>query len=169
MSKQIVITRRYDPDGGPPTTEQHISPYGNRYSAGQNFVPALQGEVLPPVRNVPTVADPYAQHLPQQVQQIVRYEVTPESRARSMIMKVHQVTIFLAMLTGAGMFMLTEWSFWLWLLLASAEWLGAFAVLAIIDYKEQPAALSRMTADRYLGMMEREQEVRLNAMYGSDK
>lgn len=169
MSKQVVITKQYHADGSAPTTGYAISPYSNRYNQAGNYVPALQGEVLPPVRSVPTVADPYAEHLPQQVQQVVRYEVTPESRARSMVLKVHQVTIFLAMLTGAGMFVLTEWSFWLWLLLASAEWIFVFIVLAIIDYREQPAALSRMTADRYLGMMEREQAARLNAMYGSDK
>lgn len=41
MSKQIVITRQYDPDGGEPTTGQHISPYNdNRYSTGQNYVAA---------------------------------------------------------------------------------------------------------------------------------
>ncbi len=132
----------------------------------KNYVPALTGEVLPAVRSVPTVADPYAAHLPQQIQQVVHYDVTPESRARAMVTKVHQVTLFLSALTLAGMLMLTEWSFWLWLLLASAEWIFVFIVLAIIDYREQPAALSRMTADRYLGMMEREQEARLNAMYG---
>lgn len=134
-----------------------------------NYTPALQGEVLPPtVRTVPTVTDPYAEHLPQQVTQVVRYDVTPESRARSMVMKVHQVTIFLAILTAAGMYMLSELTFGLWLLLASGEWIAVFIVLAIIDYREQPASLSRMQADRYLGMMEREQRARLRAMYGDD-
>ena len=64
--------------------------------------------------------------------------------------------------------MLTELTFGLWLLLASAEWVAVFIVLAILDYREQPAALSRMTADRYLGMMEREQAAQLRAMYGDD-
>lgn len=161
MSKQ-VMTKRYFDDGRPPETIYTDAP------TRSNFVAPLQGEVLPAVRNVPAVVDPYAGNLPQPVSQVVRYDVTPESRARSMTMKVHQVTIFLAVLTGAAMLMLTEFSFLWWLLLASGEWIAVFIILAIIDYREQPAALSRMTADRYLGMMEREQRARLRAMYGED-
>ena len=160
MSKQVV-TKRYFDDGRPPETIYTDAPRSN-------FVAPLQGEVLPAVRSVPAVADPYAEHLQQPVTQVVRYEVTPESRARSMVMKVHQVTIFLAILTAAGMYMLSELTFGLWLLLASGEWIAVFIVLAIIDYREQPASLSRMQADRYLGMMEREQRARLRAMYGDD-
>ena len=131
-----------------------------------NFVEPWRDE-QPIISRQPTaVADPYAQYLPQTVQQVVRYEVTPESRGRALAMKVHQVTIFLAILTGAAMFMLTEWSFVLWLILASAEWVGVFFFLARMDYREQPQSLARMSTDRYLRMMEKEQAARLRAQYG---
>lgn len=134
-----------------------------------NFVEPWQ-EAQPIERRQPTaVADPYAQYLPQTVQQVVRYEITPETRSRAMVMKVHQVTIFLAILTLAGMVMLSQWSFWLWLVLASIEWIGVFAFLAIMDYREQPQSLARMSTDRYLRMMEREQAARLRAQYGDDE
>ena len=174
-----VLTKKYFDDGRPPESIFVDSEPVRTISRAEqqqtglirrNYTAPLQGEILPPtkVQQIPTVSDPYAEHLPQQVQQVVRYDVTPESRARSMVMKVHQVTILLAILTGAGMYMLTELTFGLWLLLASSEWVAVFIVLAVLDYREQPAALSRMTADRYLGMMEREQAARLRAMYGDD-
>jgi hypothetical protein len=134
-----------------------------------NFVEPWRDDA-PIERRQPTaVADPYAQYLPQTVQQVVRYEVTPESRGRALAIKTHQVTIFLAILTLAGMVMLSQWSFWLWLVIASAEWIGTFVFLAILDYREQPQSLARMTADRYLRMMEREQGARLRAQYGDDE
>jgi hypothetical protein len=71
-----------------------------------NFVPALRSEVLPPVREIPTapvVVDPYAQHSPQIVQQVVKSESDPITRARAMVMKTHLVTVFMAMLTLAVM------------------------------------------------------------------
>lgn len=134
-----------------------------------NFVPALYEEQPIAPRQPQAVADPYAAYLPQSVQQVVRYEITPESRGRAMAMKVHQVTIFLAILTLAAMVMLGEWSFWLWLLLASGEWIGTFVFLAILDYREQPQSTARMTADRYIRMMEKEQAARLRAQYGDNE
>ena len=135
-----------------------------------NFTAPLQGEVLPPavrtVQQVPTVVDPYAANLPQTVQQVVRYDVTPESRARSMVMKVNTVTIALSVLTGAAMLMLSEWSFLAWLALASGEWVAVFIFLAILDYRETPQSLARHTATKYIGLMEKEQAARLRAMYG---
>lgn len=134
-----------------------------------NFVEPWQ-DAQPIARRPPTaVADPYAQYLPQTVQQVVKYEITPESRGRALAIKTHQVTIFLAILTLAGMVMLSQWSFWLWLVLASVEWIGTFIFLAILDYREQPQSLARMTADRYLRMMEQEQAARLRAQYGDDE
>lgn len=133
-----------------------------------NFVEPYR-DAQPIVKMQPTaVVDPYAQYLPQTVQQVVKYEITPESRGRALAMKTHQVTIFLSVLTLAGMVMLSQWSFWLWLVLASIEWIGAFAFLAILDYREQPQSLARMEADRYLRMMEREQAARLKSQYGDD-
>ena len=106
-----ILTKKYFDDGRPPgTIFVDSEPVRTVTRAEQqktglirrNYTAPLQGEILPPakVQQIPTVADPYAEHLPQQVQQVVRYEVTPESRARSMVLKVHQVTIFLALLTG---------------------------------------------------------------------
>lgn len=170
------IRKQYYDDGREPTTDYDTPRTVSReeqISTGmvkRNFTAPLQGEVLPPalrpVQQVPTVVDPYAANLPQTVQQVVRYDVTPESRARSMVMKVHQVTIFLAILTGAAMAMLTEFSFLGWLALASGEWVAVFIFLAILDYRETPQALARHTATKYIGLMEREQAARLRAMYG---
>jgi hypothetical protein len=132
------------------------------------FVPEFRqrAEIVP---QQPTAqVDPYAAHLPQPVQHVTRYDASPTSRAQAMVMKVHQVTIFLAIMTGAGMAVLTEWSFMLWLLFASLEWVAVFVVLAVIDYREQPSSQSRMVADRYIRMMEREQEARLRWQYGDD-
>ncbi len=172
-----VIRKQYHDDGRAPTTDYDDTPRtvsrAEQESMGmvkRNFTAPLQGEVLPPavrtVQQLPTVVDPYAASLPQTVQQVVRYDVTPESRARSMVMKVHQVTIFLAILTGAAMAMMTEFSFLAWLALASGEWVAVFIFLAILDYRETPQALARHTATKYIGLMEREQAARLRAMYG---
>jgi hypothetical protein len=133
----------------------------------ERFVPAVRERAaVAPI--VTELSDPYAAHLPQQVQQISRYESNPESRARSMVMRVNTVTLALAALTLAGMTMLSEWSFFLWLFLASLEWCAVFVVLSVLDYREQPASQSRMVADRYIRMMEREQQARLRAQYGDD-
>lgn len=172
------IRKQYYDDGREPTTDYDDTPRtisrAEQESMGMvkrnNFTTPLQGEVLPPavrpVAQVPTVVDPYAANLPQTVQQVVRYDVTPESRARSMVMKVHQVTIFLAILTASAMVMLAEFSFLAWLALASGEWVAVFVLLAVLDYRETPQALARHTATKYIGLMEKEQAARLRAMYG---
>jgi len=146
----------------------------NRYDQGLNMVkPQPQAEILPPVRNVPAVVDPYAAAMPQTVQNIVRYDATPITRAQAMTMKVHQVTLFLAILTGALMLVLqwypADWTglavFFLWIALASVEWIAVFCMLAILDYKETPAAQNRMQMKAYINMMQTEQYHRLRAMY----
>jgi hypothetical protein len=129
----------------------------------KNYV-ALEGEVLPPVRHVPQVIDPYAPSMPA-VQQVVSYEATPLTRAQAMTMKVHQVTIALAILTACALYKFSEFYLFTWLLLASLEWVGVFIILAIIDYRETPAAQSRMQWHDYAYMMHREQAHRLRAMY----
>jgi hypothetical protein len=133
---------------------------------GPRYVPA-HAEVLPPVQAVPSVSDPYAPYTPQ-VQQIIQVDVTPVSRARAMVMKVNMVTLALALFTLAAMIVLDSFFFFLWLMLASLEWVGTFIILAIIDYRETPAAQARMHLTRYLDMMEREQIARLRAMYGKE-
>ena len=146
----------------------------NRYDQGLNMVqPEPKAEILPPVRNVPQVVDPYAAAMPQTVQNIVRYDANPITRAKAMTMKVHQVTIFLAVLTGALMYALQwyplTWGylaiFTMWLALASIEWIAVFCLLAILDYRETPAAQNRMQMKAYINMMQTEQYHRLRAMY----
>lgn len=133
---------------------------------GSSYVSA-RSEVLPPVQAVPSVSDPYAPYAPQ-VQQVIHVDVTPISRAQAMVMKVSAVSVALATLTLAALIMLDSFYFFLWLLLASLEWVGTFIVLAVIDYRETPAAQARLHLQRYLDMMEREQIARLRAMYGKE-
>jgi hypothetical protein len=113
------------------------------------------------------VSDPYAPYTPQ-VQQIIHVDITPVSRAQAMVMKVNMVTVALAVFTLTAMVMVDSFYFFLWLLLASLEWVGTFIVLAVIDYRETPAAQARLHLHRYLDMMEREQIARLRAMYGKE-
>jgi hypothetical protein len=142
-----------------------------------NFVPALRGEVLPPaarpIPNAPVVVDPYAQHSPQIVQQVVKSESDPITRARAMVMKTHLVTAFMALLTLAVM-LVTSWYpqnagglliFLIWVGVASLEWLAAFVMLAILDYKETPAAQAWYQMKSYVRFMGKEQDHRLRAMY----
>lgn len=146
----------------------------NRYDQGLNMVqPEPKAEILPPVRTIPQVVDPYAAAMPHTVQHIAKFEATPITRAQAMTMKVHQVTIFLALLTGALMYVLQwypmDWGFFavftMWLALASLEWIAVFCLLAILDYKETPAAQNRMQMKAYINMMQTEQYHRLRAMY----
>ena len=127
-----------------------------------------KAEILPPVRSVPNVIDPYASAMPV-VQQVAKFEANPITRAQAMTMKSHQITIALAILTAAGMVILRhEFYFLVWLVLASLEWIGTFITLAILDYRETPAAQNRTQMDAYIRMMDREQRNRLRAMYGKD-
>ncbi len=140
-----------------------------------NFVAPTpkQGDVLPPVRSVPNVIDPYASTMPQTVQMVTKYEATPITRAQAMVMKVHTITVFLSIMTGAAMYVFSlypqSWQmfsvFCLWLVVASVEWCGMFALLAILDYRETPAAHNRLQMGAYIRMMETEQYHRLRAMY----
>jgi hypothetical protein len=140
------------------------------------FVQAIKGEVLPPVkhiRNAPVVVDPYAQHAPQAVQQIVKSESDPITRARAIVMKTHLVTACMAMLTLAVMMVMSWYPhnagglliFLIWIGVASLEWLAAFVMLAILDYKETPAAQAWYQMKSYVRFMHAEQEHRLRAMY----
>jgi NADH:ubiquinone oxidoreductase subunit K len=142
----------------------------------QTFVPALRGEVLPPVRpipNAPMIVDPYAQHLPQIVQQVVKSESNPISRARAMLIKTSAITVFMAILTGASMIAL-QWYphdahgfviFMIWIGVASLEWIVSFWMLARLDYREQPAAQAWYEMKAFVRMMSLEQDHRLRALY----
>lgn len=142
----------------------------------KNYVPvarSVQGEVLPPVRSVPAVTDPYAAAMPVTVQQVVKYEATPITRAQAMTMKAREVTIFLGVLTACAMYLFQlyppTWQmfalFVLWSAFVSLEWCVLFALLAILDYRETPAAQNRQQMSAYIDMMKKEQYHRLRAMY----
>jgi hypothetical protein len=83
-----------------------------------------------------------------------------------MLTKTTAVTIFLSLLTFAGLFMLDSFSFFLWLLLASGEWVCCFVLLAILDWRETPSAIQWRQNEGYLALMKREQTARLMALYG---
>jgi hypothetical protein len=46
------------------------------------------------------------------------------------------------------------------------EWLGAFVVLAMLDWKETPSAIEWQRTNGYLDLMKREQKARLMKLYG---
>ena len=137
-----------------------------------NFVPALRGEVLPPVRNVPNVVDPYAGNLPAN-QQVTRNEINPVTRAQAMIMKSREVTIFLGVLTASLMYLMNwyphTWQmfaiFVLWAGFVSGEWFAMFALLAMLDFWETPAAFQWRQWKDYFGAMDDERQHRVRAMY----
>jgi hypothetical protein len=115
------------------------------------------------------IVDPYAPTYPQPIQYLVRHEYSPITRAQAMLIKTSAVTIFLSILTGAALFMLDSWSFLLWLLLASLEWVFCFVLLAVLDWRETPSALAWKMSDDYISLMEREQRARLRRLYGYEE
>lgn len=132
---------------------------------GVTRVIPLEGELLPPVRKVPDTVDPYAGSMPV-VQMVSKYESTPITRAQALTMKTHQVTVALAILTAAGMVVIRhEFLFMTWLVIASVEWVATFALLAVLDWRETPAAANWRQTNAYLNMMQKEQDHRLRAMY----
>jgi hypothetical protein len=116
----------------------------------------------------PTIVDPYAPHSHQVAQLVTQYEANPESRAKAMVTKTTAVTLFLGLLTWAALGMLGEFTFLLWLFCASGEWVLCFIVLAVLDWRETPAAIAWRQSEGYLDLMRREQAARLQAMYGID-
>lgn len=144
----------------------------NYYNQEQRLVRA---EIVPTAHKVPgAITDPYAAGNVSPVQYLVKHEVTPESRAKAMAYKTHQISVFLALLTGAAMYVMQlyplHWAvfpiFMLWLALASLEWLAAFALLALLDWKETPSALEWKRTEGYMDLMKREQKARLMTVYG---
>lgn len=138
--------------------------------ATNRFVPAA-----PAPHKVPNaVIDAYAPYMQPAAQFVVHHEVTPETRAKAMVMKTHQVTIFLALMTGALMYVFSLHPqnttalviILLWIALASFEWLAAFALLAVLDWRETPSALQWKQTTGMLSLMKREQSARLMTMYG---
>lgn len=129
-----------------------------------NFVQPDRVTVLPSHHEV---HDPYAMTPAlESAQMVSHHHYHPIDRAKSMLVKTSAVTVFLALLTMAAMFMFNGWAFFLWLFLASLEWVGVFALLAILDWRETPAAHVWHKTDIYADLMQREQRARLKALYG---
>lgn len=84
----------------------------------------------------------------------------PIQRGKAMLLKSSAITVFLSLLTLAALFMLDGWSFFLWLLLASAEWVLCFLFLAVLDWREHPSAIRWNIANGVLYLMQREQDAR---------
>lgn len=132
-----------------------------------NFVAPDRMDILPPSRH--EVIDPYASAPAlQQAQMVSHHRYTPKERASAMLVKTTAVTGALSVLTCAAMIMLDSWGFFAWLLLASFEWCAVFCWLALLDFRETPAAHLRQKTQGYLSLMEREQRARLKALYGYD-
>lgn len=135
-----------------------------RVPQGKNFVAPESAYPLVPSRH--EIIDPYAPNAPQPVQLLTKHEYTPVSRANAMLIKTTAITIFLAILTLAGMLMLDSWSFLAWLFIASLEWVFCFWWLARYDWQETPSALAWKMSGDYKELMEREQRARLKSVYG---
>jgi hypothetical protein len=137
-----------------------------------NFVCA---EIIPTARKIPSaITDPYAAGNASPVQYMVKHETTPESRAKAMVTKTNQVSLFLGLMTAAAMYVFSLYPLhWatvpivlLWLVIASAEWLAAFYLLAQLDWKETPTAIEWRRTNGMLDLMKREQKARLMTVYG---
>ena len=130
----------------------------------RNFV-APEHTAIVPSRH--EVIDPYANSaaLAQADMRSV-HTYTPIDRAWSMLVKTTAVTVALAMLTMAALFMLDSWTFLAWIFLASVEWCAVFCWLALLDFRETPAAHLRQKTQGYLELMRTEQKARLWKLYG---
>lgn len=108
------------------------------------------------------------------IQQSADYTADPISRGWAMLIKTSAVTVFLAALTLMAMFIFGSWGalgavmFLWWLLVASLEWIVVFVILAILDYRETPAAQNRYAMRRVINMMAVEQAMRLIGIYGEE-
>jgi hypothetical protein len=94
------------------------------------------------------------------------HHADPVSRGLALLLKATAVSFFLGALTLAALAMLDSLEFFLWLFLASAEWVLCFLYLAYNDWREHPSAIRWQWTQSLLGMMEREHEARLKAQYG---
>lgn len=131
-----------------------------------NFVPPDKMTVLPSHH----VSDPYAMAPAlESVQMVSHHHYRPIDRMWAMVGKTSAVTVFLALMTAAAMILLSGWFFFWWLLIASFEWVAVFALLAILDWRETPAAATWHKTDIYADLMRREQRARLKALYGYEE
>lgn len=84
----------------------------------------------------------------------------PVSRGVAMLIKTSAITLFLSAFTLAGLVMFDSLTFFLWLLLASGEWVLCFLYLAYNDWREHPTAVRWTLANGFLYLMQREQDAR---------
>jgi hypothetical protein len=135
---------------------------------GPRFVAA---EIVPVVpKQTPTnfeVVDPLA-HAPgfNEIQIAASHHYTPISRAKSMLIKTSAITGGLAVFTLGAMIVFAEFYFFMWLVLASFEWVFCFCLLAVLDYRETPNSVQHKKVDGYLELLRIEQRARLKSIYG---
>lgn len=96
------------------------------------------------------------------------HHADPISRGVALLLKATAITVALGMFTVAALWMLDSLTFFLWLLLASLEWVCCFLYLAYNDWREHPSAIRWQWTQGLLGMMQEEQRRRLNAQYGEE-
>lgn len=94
------------------------------------------------------------------------HHADPVSRGKALLIKATAITVALGLFTLAALAVLDILNFMIWLLLASVEWVICFLYLAYNDWREHPSAIRWQWTQGLLGMMEREQEARLQAQYG---
>ncbi len=141
-------------------TEMGIRNLPTNYVAALPAVrPAIRGEIMPP-------SQPLAALPETGISQIVRVDQTYEGRGKFILGKVSQVTLAIALATGAAMIVLSAGNFFWWMFIASVEWCAIFAVISWQDWSETPASQQHKALDTALRMMEREQKTRLKAHYG---
>jgi hypothetical protein len=97
------------------------------------------------------------------------YTADPITRAQGLLLKTSAATLALAFLTLAGMIMLSQFAFFLWLLLASLEWVVCFLALAVLDWREHPSAIRWRWTNGLIDIMQDEQRRRLDAQYGVEE
>lgn len=134
--------------------------------ASDRFVPAPPERKIMPVQSPGTGIGDLVGGL--MLSANTTHATTSWDRAISMLAKTSAVTLFMSILTLAGLVMFSEVTFFLWLFLASLEWVLCFLVLAMLDWREHPSAIRWNFSNRVLDMMEREQEVRLRSQYGEE-
>lgn len=113
----------------------------------------------------------------QNIDQQVVYTVTPEGRGNLFIKRLGVLLAFLAVITAMAMALFSlyphDWAGMaiagLWLLAVATEGIIAFCVLAILDYRETPAAQNRTAMNKTIRLMAIEQGMRLVGMYGSEQ
>lgn len=144
-------------------TGTSLTPYRDP-ALPSNFVSPDKVEVIPSRHEI---IDPYA-HAPgiEGAEQIAHFNATPITRAKALIGKATAATVALGLLTAAAMVMLSDFFFFLWLFLASLEWVVCFLALAVLDFRETPASVTHKKIDGYLALMAREQRARLKKLYG---